>query len=53
MAKNHKGGMLMTKIWETLQGNFQLYLSSLMEGWLGPEVRSESIDTADRPMLRI
>lgn len=37
----------MTKIWKTLQGHFQLYISSLMEDQFGlRKARSESIGTA-------
>lgn len=44
----------MTTIWETLQDHFRLYISSLVEGQLGPEkARSKSIGTAARTTLRI
>lgn len=53
-GRNCKGGILMTKIWETLQALFQLYISSLMEGQCGPEkTRSERIGIAARQKLRI
>lgn len=49
MAENYKGSILMTKTWETLQGHFQLYISSLIEGQFRPEkTRSENIGIAVR-----